>query len=372
MNELKRVHEGENLFPTRRGAPRAGQGKRQNAAPAPAPGQRPCQGVLRVLGQVGVVDVGDLRVGFQPGGEGEGVFTLLAHPQGQGFEAAQGEPRLKWPQTAPDKFVECVHFFVQGGVGDDHARHHIAVPGQVFGRAVDDHVHAVLEGGTQVGGAEGVVHQEKCAVGVRESGEFGQVGNFEEGVGDRLSEEDGGGVGGEGGADFVQVEDVYPMHGDAQFGEELVEQGKRRAIYIRRGDDVAPRPDTRREQGHMDGRHAGRERVGGFSAFEIGDGGFKGVNGGVVVAGGVDEAGLLVAQHRVEVVGVGEGVANGGVNGGDDGGAARVGEVFAGVDGTGGQVDGEGGKRMDFHVVVGRMGRNNQSSFTKVIQVELG
>ena len=45
----------------------------------------------------------------------------------------------------------------------------------------------------------------------------------------------------------------------------------------------------------MDRGHAGGERVGRFALFQVGDSGFKGVDGGVVVAGGVDEARFLVA-----------------------------------------------------------------------------
>ena len=48
-------------------------------------------------------------------------------------------------------------------------------------------------------------------------------------------------MGGDSRADFVQVEDVHEMHGHTQFGEELVEQGKGRAVDIRRRDDMAPR-----------------------------------------------------------------------------------------------------------------------------------
>lgn len=64
---------------------------------------------------------------------------------------------------------------MQDGVAHDHARHHIAVPGQVFGRAVEDHIYAVLKGIAQVRGAEGIVHKEKCTAHVRDLRQFGQV-----------------------------------------------------------------------------------------------------------------------------------------------------------------------------------------------------
>lgn len=332
LDELEGVHEGEDLL-----TPRVFDGERKHAARAFAVGEGLGEGVLRVIGQAGVMDAGDFGMGFQPGSEGEGVFTLLADAEGEGFEAAQGKPGFKRPHTAPNEFVEGIHLFAQFRVGDDDACHHIAVPGQVFGDAVDDHIRAVLEGVAQVGGAEGVVHEEEGVVCVGDLGERGEVGHFEEGVGDGFDIEDGGAMGVDGLPDGVQIEDIYPMHGDAEFGEELVEQGEGRAVDIGRGDEVTPRADARHEQGNMDGGHARGEGVGRFPTFEVRDGGFKGVDGGVVVAGGVDEAGFLVAQDGVEVVGVRVGVADGGVDGGTDGGAFRDWEAFPRVDGAGGE-----------------------------------
>ena len=98
---------------------------------------------------------------------------MLADAEGQGFEATQGEPGFKWPHTAPDEFVEGVHFFAGCRVRHDDARHHIAMPGQVFGRAVDNHVCAMLEGVAEVGGGEGVVYEKARAVRMGDLGKRG-------------------------------------------------------------------------------------------------------------------------------------------------------------------------------------------------------
>ena len=75
---------------------------------------------------------------------------------------------------------------------DDHAGHHVAVPGQVLGGRLDHEVGAVIQRPAHERRRERVVHREQRAVPVGGVGEGRDVGEDAGRVGDGLDVEDGG------------------------------------------------------------------------------------------------------------------------------------------------------------------------------------
>ena len=73
-----------------------------------------------------------------------------------------------------------------GALRDQHAADRVAVAVQELGRRVDDDVGAELERALEVGRHEGVVDRQERAVGVRDLGRAGDVGDLHHRVGRRL------------------------------------------------------------------------------------------------------------------------------------------------------------------------------------------
>ena len=64
---------------------------------------------VRVVLEGRMVDLLDLRVGVEPGGDLPGVHTLAAHPQRQRLESSQGEPGFKGTEHPADELPHLLH-----------------------------------------------------------------------------------------------------------------------------------------------------------------------------------------------------------------------------------------------------------------------
>jgi hypothetical protein len=111
--------------------------------------------VLRVRRQAGVVDVLDLLLPAEPGGDLHGAFPVPLHPHGQRLDPAEAEPGVERAQDAAGRFLEEPEAFgVPGIVRHNHAAQHVAVPVEVFCEATT--IEPVLSGRCN-GRREGVV-----------------------------------------------------------------------------------------------------------------------------------------------------------------------------------------------------------------------
>ena len=81
---------------------------------------------------------------------------------------------------------------VEGAAVHDHAAHAGGVAIDVLGGRVDDDVGAMLEGAAQVGGAEGVVDQQRGLHLVGDGGEFLEIEDVQAGVADGLGKQAAG------------------------------------------------------------------------------------------------------------------------------------------------------------------------------------
>src|SRR5712692_2173949 len=83
-----------------------------------------------------VINGGDAGHPAQGSSEGDAVVAVPAHTQVQGPEAAQREPRIEWPQSAPGSNRPCPRGRHQVLAPDHNAREQVGVAADVFRRAV--------------------------------------------------------------------------------------------------------------------------------------------------------------------------------------------------------------------------------------------
>ena len=150
--------------------------------------------VARVVLQSGIEDLSHPVMALEEVDDGLGVVTVALHPDGEGLESAQHQPRIERPRDSAHRVLvkgnSLRHVLTRGGLGS-RPRHQrspddIGVTAAVFRRRVHDDVGAQREGILQIGGGEGVVdgQQRSCLVG--DLGDSGDVRNAEQGVGRRL------------------------------------------------------------------------------------------------------------------------------------------------------------------------------------------
>ena len=291
------------------------------------------EGMGGVAGEAGIVDPGDAGVPLQVLRDGEGVAAMARHAQMQGFEAqvedVGGEGVLLRADVAHELDARLhdvgraaeplrVDHAVVGRVGraelgefavvpvevaavHDGAAGGLGVAVHVFGGGVGHDVGAPFDGPAEDRRGEGVVHDERHALGVGDPRQLLEVGDRERGVRDGFGEERLG-VRTEGGGEpgFVGVlvdegeRDAHLLHGD---GEEI--EGA--AIDGRGADDMVARL-AEVEDGEKRGRLAGGGDQRADAAFERGDLVLDAFEGGVAQAR-VEMAGNFQVEELAEVVG---------------------------------------------------------------------
>ena len=179
--------------------------------------------VVRVVRQGGVIDLGDLRVLRQEVDDLQGVRNVPLDAQGEGFQALQedetadgrerGAGVAQQDGAGADDVGERAHGvgeddpvvavlglrelreFARGlpveapGI-DDYAADGGAVATDELGRGMDHDVGAVLDGPDEEGRREGIVHDERDLVAVRDGRDLLDVDDVAVGVAEGLDEEE--------------------------------------------------------------------------------------------------------------------------------------------------------------------------------------
>ena len=111
---------------------------------------------------------GDGGMGLQKLGQSHGVGVVLPDPQGQGLKAPLQLIAGLGVEHAPVVHRALGHFANHCLGGNHHPGVHIAVPVEVFRRAMHDGRKAKLNGGLIYGGGEGVVDDAEQPVALRQ------------------------------------------------------------------------------------------------------------------------------------------------------------------------------------------------------------
>ena len=194
---------------------------------------------------------------------------------------------------------------------------------------------------------EGVVDDDRHALGVGDVGDGADVVDVEARVADGL-EEHGLGALVDRRPEGLGLQPVDELHGDAQLGQRVVEQVVGAAVEAARGDDVVARAGEVEDRQRL-GRLAGRDREGRDAALERGDALLEHPVGRVHDPG-VDVPELLEPEQARRVGRVVEHVGGRGV----DRDGARVGRwvrLLAGVQGLGLGVEVRQGAGIEAHGV---------------------
>ena len=174
-----------------------------------------------VLRQAGIGDPGDVRVVGEPGRDLVGVGDVAVHAQGQGLDALDDQEGVEGRQrrahvAQPDRLVadgereiaegleeaqaviglgrlaqqrELAVAPVEPAALDDGAADRVALAAQIFGHRVDDDVGPPFQRLAEVGGGQGVVDDQRHAVGVGDGGDGLDVGDDPVRVGRALDEQ---------------------------------------------------------------------------------------------------------------------------------------------------------------------------------------
>ena len=250
----------------------------------------------------GVVHPCHARVVRQPGRDGRRVVTLLFHPEGERLEPAQRQPRLEWSGDRSDQLVDLAQRGGALGRGGNHAAGDIAMPAEILGGRMDDRIDAERRGIDQPGCRECVVDRDPGVVPVRQRGDLSQVRDSQEGIRNRFRVDERRARRVQRLLERIEIEEVDEHRLDAKAGEQPVEDGIGGAVDVGRGDDPLSGADVE-EHRRVDRSHprCKRDRV--FRPFQGCDRGLQGARGRVGIAR-VYVSLALVAEYRVERVGI--------------------------------------------------------------------
>ena len=283
------------------------------------------EGVVGVVGQSRVVDLFYLGVTDQEIDYPQGILDMALNPQREGFESLQQQEGIEGADGgtgvaqndgpyAGDEGGRAGHVGETGsvvaGVGlaqlgklagggpveaarvDDDATQRGAVAADELGGRVDYDVGAMFDGAYEVGGAEGVVDDERNAVAMGYIGYGIDVDDTRVGVAQRL-DEDGFGVGPYGLLEIREVGRVDKGGGNAVGGQRVVEQVVGAAVDgVGRDDVVAGDGEVLEGVGHGSGSRG--DGQGGYTPFEGGEALFE------YILCGVTQPAVDVAGRRRE------------------------------------------------------------------------
>ena len=285
-----------------------------------------------------VAHPGYLGVGLQILCNGLGILTMLTHTEGQAFQTQiqivstlGGLDRTQIPHQLGSAFGdERAGKAKTLGIGDtvialvggaqagelvgvlgpvefaavhNAAAYRAGVAIHILGGGVGDNVRAPLKGTAVDGGGEGVIHDQRHAVGVGSLGKTLDVQHCQGRIGDGLAEHSPG-VGTEGGFQLliraVGVDkggvDAHALHGDTQQIEAAAVDGGAGHDMIAAGSDI--------KQSKKGGSLAGAGEHGGSAALQSRDLGGDHVTGGVLQTG-VEIALSLQIKELAHILGGG-------------------------------------------------------------------
>ena len=247
-----------------------------------------------------------------------GIGAVALHADVQGLHAPGHQKGVEGAHDRAGHVLESEHTALRDEVGlaHHHACDHVAVAVQILGGAVDHHVGAQLQGTLQIGGAEGVVHDDLDLgiLGVGNLSHRGNVHDLQRGVAGAL-QIDHLGLFRQGSLHGLQIGHVHQTDLHAEFGDPVAQKGKRAAVQGLVSHDLVAGFHAGPEGGG-NGAHAGSGGQCGLAALQLRHLFLQGGHGGVTETG-IDVAALLTGEtgaallHGVKLKGGGliDGVA---------------------------------------------------------------
>ena len=182
------------------------------------------------------MNLGHLRMGFQPAGQGHRVLGMALHAHFEGLETDVGQPGVEGAHCGahdPGQQAHSILFrthVVQMGADDGAADDH-AVAGEIFGGGMDHHIASQGEGTLMIGRGEGIVHHDPGLMGVGDLHDACQIDDAQGGIGRRFRVGQYGiGMGVKGLFPGIQLPPIDPNHLDTQPGCDFIEEPIRVAI----------------------------------------------------------------------------------------------------------------------------------------------
>ena len=235
------------------------------------------------------------RMGLQVARQGSRRLAVAVHAHVQRLQPAQHEERAEGSHDAAAVDAHAADGLDALPAPGHDAGDDVGVAAQPLRGRFHDEVHAEGQGPAEIGRRERVVHHDERPMRVSQVREPGQVGHHDRGVRDRLGVEEPRRRRPQRGLDGIGVGRVDVRHGDPEAPEDAVHERPRAAVHGPRGDDAIPRAHERQDGG-VDGGHAGAEGEAGLRVVELGEGGRQGVGRGVLDAR-VGVAGLPEADE---------------------------------------------------------------------------
>lgn len=221
------------------------------------------------VGEAGIVDAADSRVGGEAFGEDLGVALRGLQAQLEGLDAATEEEGIEGGKDGAKGVLKELEALGQRRVGGgDKSGEKIGMAAEEFGGAVNGHIDTEVEGTLQQRGHEGVIEEGEKSAFLGEGSDGSEVDDFEEGIRWRF-QEDGPGFGTDGGRDRGKVGLVDEGGVDAVLGEDLGDVAPGAAVKVIGGDKVIAAFEE--GKGAADRRHPGWIGKAAHPAFEEGD-----------------------------------------------------------------------------------------------------
>ncbi len=156
--------------------------------------------VARAGGQRGVEDAGDLRLPVQPARDLQAALLMAGEADGEGAQAAQGEPGLVGAGALAEDAAGALEALGEGLGGGDRAEHQVRMAADIFGAGEDGEIDAERDRGEVERGRPGVVDQGGDTARFGGGADGGDVLHLER-MGAGAFEEDGAGPVGDQGGD---------------------------------------------------------------------------------------------------------------------------------------------------------------------------
>ena len=243
-----------------------------------------------------------------------GVLLLTFQAQRQGLHVLQQAVGVnRGQQRAADELTAVQQNRQVGVVRRRNTGEQVCVAGKELGGGLHGDVRAELQGTLQVGGHEGVVHDQQGTVAVRQLRDCGNVGDLQGGVRGGLEEDDLH-VRGE-----VLIAQGREVANEAGLHGALSQLGGRKAVRAAVGRHAQQQGVARLQNAECRRgcRHAGGVRVSVLGTLEGGEGRLQVIAGGVraalvhvgsVLTGGTEGARQVDRRHGRIVAGIMHGV----------------------------------------------------------------
>ena len=193
---------------------------------------------------------------FQPCGRFQRVAALLAHAQRQRFHAAHDEIRGERAEIAAERTMQRFRGLAMFASGQEKPAERVAVPGQIFRRAVDDHVRAQLQRPQEQRSGERGIHDQQSAAAAGDFRNLVDRGHAHQGIGNGLDVDCRGARLGRYGVEPLQIANVAERRFDAGRRKHAGQNAERRAVKHVGGDNGLAAIGQGGQQRQMDRGHA--------------------------------------------------------------------------------------------------------------------